>query len=178
MNRKRFIYLLESYAAPILLSVAGLVMVLCPDSASALVSDVLAWGLIIVGVCLVLGIVIAQNYTSVFHWLQAAGCLGLGVFFLANPLLLAQLIGQVLGLLVLVQGINSIRHTVTDFGKVLSIITIIVGIILVVAPMSLSRLVLRILGVVMVVVGAGEMVDRFYLCKRHQSDDTGIIDAE
>ncbi len=178
MNRNRFISLLESYISPVLLTAAGLVMLFCPDSASALVSDILSWGLIIAGVCLVLGIIISQEYTSVFNWIRAAGCIGLGGFFLSDPLLLAQLIGQVLGLLILVQGISSIRMSYSDFGKILSVITIIIGIVLVVAPMSLSRLVMRILAVVMIVVGAAEIVDRIFVRKLHKSDNTDIIDAE
>ena len=178
MNRTNLRSFLKTFLSPILLALVGLILLIVPDLAAVLVSNLLAWGLIAAGLAFLVSILVLRSYSSVFAWLRVAGCMGLGGMLLGNPLALARMAGMLMGLLLLVLGISAYQDAFTNFEKVLAIITVVLGVVLVLAPMSLSRIVLRIIGLVMVAVGAADIFDRIYRRRHLDPGDPNIIDAD
>lgn len=177
MKNKRFAYLLETFIAPVVLVVSGLILLFNPDSATALISTILAWALIGIGVILTIALMMRRDYTNIWSWVQIAGCFALGVYFFSNPLVLAKVAGRVLGLILVIEGIRNVKYAASDFGRILSVITAVTGAILIFLPLSLSRIIMRILGIVLLSVGVANIFDRVMHQRPNKGDDN-IIDAD
>ncbi len=177
MKNKPAAYLLETFIAPVMLVVSGAILLFNPDSATALISTILAWALIGIGIVVTIALVLRKDYTNIWSWVQIAGCFALGVYFFSNPLVLAKVAGRILGLILVVEGIRNVKYATSDFGRILSVITAVTGAILIFLPLSLSRIIMRILGIVLLSVGVANIFDRVI----HRKSDSGrdnIIDAD
>lgn len=174
--------LLRYESGSVLMVIFGVLLTFKPDFASGMVSAVLGWILIILGVAAMLaGFVgrlgLGPVVTGVLMLLA-------GSWLHRNPLMIASAIGTLLGILVLSQGwqeVRNVRRTrraggFWSFGAALAVVELVVGIRLILSPLLVSRLVLRVCGIIMVICGVCNLTafgrNRKYLT------DSRIIDAD
>ncbi len=178
MKKSNFLALAYQLASPVLLMVLGLVLILSPDSASVLIARVLGWLVTVVGVCFGIAALTSRGGMA-GKVLAALVCLSLGSWLVANPLRLAASIGRFLGILVALRGLRDLfLARETGCGLVLAAITTLVGLVLIVLPLTTSRLVFSICGAAVLGIGAAMLVQRL---RRQRLLDSGdkpdIIDA-
>lgn len=178
MKKQDILSLLTLFATPVLLMVLGLTLLINPDSASALLSQVLGWCVFLTGVGFGVAAVSRINVSKGWIGLLIASiiCLGLGGALVRHPLALASFMGRILGLvLVLYGGRDFFRGS----GKTWGLVTAGIGLILLLLPMTTSRLVFSLCGLVMLIVGTLMLLDR--LRRRRldagEDNDPNIIDA-
>ena len=177
MKKEDFFSLIRLILAPALVILLGLVLVLNPDSATALISKILGWILI----CIAVGI----GLSAVF---QESGRVGKGIaavlfavaggWLVRNPLALAAWIGRFVGVLLVIDGLQDIAN-LRRAGRrfMMPLIATAVGVILVVMPMATSRLVFTLCGVVVLIIGVGMLLERLRGKKRLENPKDDIIDA-
>lgn len=171
---QRLIYQL---ASPVGLILLGLVLTFSPDTASALIAKVLGWCIFLVGIGFGVAAVVTRTGTA-GKVIGAAVCIGLGGFLLKNPLVLAAGIGRLLGILVAIRGVREIvLSNRNGHGRILAIVTTLVGVVLAVLPMTTSRLVFSVCGVVVLLIGVVMLVDRLKERRYLEDGDPNIIDA-
>ena len=178
MKKNDIFALIDRLFIPLLLCVLGLILLVNPDSASALVAKVLGWGLMIAGIGSIIAALTSSGGT-VGKVLSAILCFGVGGWLLRNPLMLAVGIGRLVGVVLLIRGIRDIAAAgQRGHGRVLAIVTAAVGVVLIVMPMTTSRLVLSLCGLVVLIVGACMLIDRLKDHRRlNEPEDPNIIDA-
>lgn len=174
MKKEQIFAYLKLLAGPALLCLSGLVLLVSPDTASALVGKLLGWVLLLVGLGFAAAAFTHQG-SLVFSVLMALAMLALGTRLLRNPLALASGLGRLLGLLLLIQGVRDLLASQLRQGKLLSAVTAVLGLILILMPMTTSRLAFAALGVVLIVTGVTEALQR--LRQRRLGDGGSIIDA-
>ncbi len=173
----------RSQGGSVLMIVCGALLALRPDSASALVSVVLGWGLIVVGVMLIVG-----GFLSGREWgsiAQGALFLICGSWLHRNPLMIASVLGLILGVVAVRQGWRAARHAQWTKrsggmwipGGVLAVLELLVGIRLILSPLSVSRLVLKLAGIAMVACGGWELISRSRE-RKYIPGEAHIIDAD
>lgn len=167
---------LSRYATPVVLIVLGLVLIFCPDTASALISKVAGWGLIMAGVIVAVAMVVDSDW-SVSKILTILVLVGLGRWLMSHPLAWAAWGGRIFGLLLLLRGIRDFTQSVFTQGKVLSVVTAVLGLVLILMPMTASRMVFSLCGMVILAVGGGMLAERIWENKNWEDDDPNIIDA-
>ena len=173
----------RSTAGPILLIVIGAVLALNPDSASALVSAVLGWGLIVVGVMFIVGGSLGRNDWGAIA--QGALFLICGSWLHRNPLMIASVLGILLGIAALRQGWRAamnVGHSKRNGGfwipgAVLAVAELIVGLRLIFSPLTVSRFVLTLAGIAMAACGVWELISRNRE-KKYIPGNPNIIDAD
>lgn len=182
MKKYDFPTLLHLLGIPAVAVLLGLILLLNPDSAAALVGKILAAVLILVGVGMGYR-VFRGNSGSIA---PAVVCLVLGIWFSLKPLFLAESIGRILGILLMIRGIrNLVSHWQLTGGKprlhrglVISAVTALAGLVLIAMPLTTSRMLFSICGIILICVGCAEGYDRLrgrkYL---DEGDDPNIIDA-
>jgi len=178
MKKQNFLSLLYQLASPVLLMLLGVLLVLNPDFASAMVVRVLGWFLTLAGIGFGI-LAVADRRGAVGKGITAVALVCVGGYLLTHPLLLAASVGAMLGALIALRGLRDLFLSRRQgHGQILSLITTAVGILLVVLPMTTSRLVFRLCGVVILGIGAARLLDRLknrpYL---EEGDDPNIIDA-
>lgn len=164
------------YATPAVLIVLGLVLIFCPDTASALISKAVGWGLMVAGIIVAVAMLVDSNW-SVSKILTILVLVGLGRWLMSHPLAWAAWGGRIIGLLLLLRGIRDFTQSVFSRGKVLSVATAVLGVVLILMPMTASRMVFSLCGVVILVVGGGMLAERIWENKNWEDDDPNIIDA-
>ena len=187
MKKEQIKHMINLCFFPVLLIVLGLVLALRPDSAVALLTRVLGWILILGGVGKVLAILAFRDYYGLVGWLWAAVFLATGIFFLTDPLILAKSIGLVVGILLIVEGVDGLRTALRLkavglpylTGLILGIVTLAAGMVLILVPMTASRVAITICGVVITIVGIVNLVGRIRDIRRLDApDDPDIIDVD
>lgn len=183
MNGINWNVMKRSRSGSILMIVCGALLALSPDSASALVSVILGWGLIVVGVMLIVG-----GFLGGREWgsiVQGALFLLCGSWLHRNPLMLASVLGLVLGVVAVRhgwRGAKNVQRTKRSGGMwipgaVLAALELLVGIRLILSPLSVSRLVLTVAGIALVACGAWELIDQ-KRGRKYIPADAHIIDAD
>lgn len=167
MKKQDIRALLSLLALPVGLIVVGVVLIFNPDSASALVSRLLGWGLVIGGV----GTLCFGSDHKLF---RGIGMICVGSFFLSNPLTLAAFVGRVIGVLMALRGI---REMMQGRDSLLSALLTIVGVVLALLPMTTSRLVFIACGVVVFILGLVMLIRRLNANNRLTGGKDDIIDA-
>ena len=144
-------------ATPVLLMVLGLILLIHPDSASALVAQILGWVLLIAGVVFAVS-AIAGHFDTVGKVLSAVCCFAVGAWLLRNPLMLAAGLGRLAGILLVVRGIQDILNASRyHYGILPAVITTILGAVL--------------------IVGVAILVDRLRNRRPKEPAESDIIDA-
>ena len=175
--------ILRQEGGSILTILCGVILVLKPDTASALLAAVAGWALIAVGVAaLIAGFAGDFGAGSV---VTGAVLLLAGAWLHRNPLMIASVLGFVVGFLVLRQGIRAMKNVQYSKrngglwipGAVLAVVEALIGVRLMLSPLSISRLVLSIVGVVLIVIGVCNLVAH-YRSVRYIPKSGGIIDAD
>lgn len=171
-----------------ILVLVGIVLLVNPDFGSIAVARILGWVLVAVAaICLLAGVLT----WPVMGFSTLAGSIAglmLGVYVLNNPLALASLLGWILGIFLVIQGLGSIGEALRlchhgnawRFSMVISIVTLGLGVVLIFAPLTTSRLVMIVAGVVMIACGAGNLIThvRAARCIDKGEKQGNIIDAE
>lgn len=176
MKKQTFSAFLSRYATPAVLIVLGLVLIFCPDTASALISKVAGWGLMMAGIVVAVAMAVDRGW-SVSKILTILVLVGLGRWLMTHPLAWAAWGGRIIGLLLLLRGIRDFTQSVFTQGKMLSVVTAALGLVLILLPMTASRMVFSLCGVVILVVGGGMLAERIWEKKNWEDDDPNIIDA-
>lgn len=179
MKKRDILPLLYQLASPVALMVLGLVLLISPDSASVLISRLLGWAVTVV--------LVGYAVFTMLNWPEKRGKRLLLLFagftashlLLHSPLLLARNIGRFLGVLIALRGLRDLfLARDRGHGQMLAMLTAVVGIVLVLLPMTASRILFSICGGVLFALGLAMLVDR--LKDRRYLDDGGdpnIIDA-
>ena len=176
MKKHEISALIARFATPLAQLVLGLVLLFCPDTASALISKMVGWCLVIAGIVMAVAMVVDGSWS----FMKAAGVLGLvglGRWLMTHPLAWAAWGGRIIGVLVLLRGIRDFTQSSLTQGKILSVVTAVVGVMLIVLPMTASRLMFSLCGLVVLTVGCGMFAERIWERKRLEGDDPNIIDA-
>lgn len=182
MRNLDFKDILRRESGSILTILGGVLLVLRPDTASALLSAVAGWALIAVGVAALIAGFTGSSGGSV---VTGAVLLLAGAWLHRNPLMIASVLGFVVGFLVLRQGLRAMKDAQRSKrgggfwipGAVLAVLEALVGIRLILSPLSVSRLVLTIGGVALIIIGACNLVTH-YRATRYIPESGGIIDAD
>lgn len=178
MKMESFFAKIQLLLTPVLIILLGLVLVFCPDSASALIARVLGWllGLVAIG----FGISAlakpqgrAGKVTCAIVFAVIGGWLG------SHPLVLAAWFGRIIGIVLVLDGISDILNSRRQGRRfLLPVIVTVVGAVLVLLPMTVSRLIFTALGIVVLVLGVTMLLDRLRGNRRlKEHDDPNVIDA-
>lgn len=176
MKNQKLSAFLSRYATAAVLIVLGLVLIFCPDTASALISKVAGWGLMMAGIVVAVAMVVDRGW-SLSKILTILVLAGLGRWLMTHPLAWAAWGGRIIGLLLLLRGIRDFTQSAFTQGKVLSVVTAALGLLLILLPMTASRMVFSLCGVVILAVGGGMLAERIWEKKNWEDDDPNIIDA-
>lgn len=168
MNKLRLL------AAPALTVVLGLVLLLSPDTASALVGKAVGW----IAVFAALAEAFSGDRKSVIK----AILFGIiGVVILKNPLYVAKFLGRALGLTLFGWGFAAVRKGGFSLnpGTILPGVVALIGLVLFLVPMTTSRLVIAGVGALIIGIGVAEGFDRLREKKQlEEPGDPSIIDVE
>lgn len=168
--------LIYQLASPVALILLGLILVISPDSATVLLSRLVGWAVFLTGVGFGIAAIVSRGQNA-GKIAGAIVCLALGSFLLANPYFIAAWIGRFLGLLLILRGVRDFLQSTRQGGKILSLITAVLGLILLVLPMTTSRLVFSLCGIVILLVGIAMLLERLRSRRYLNSGDDNIIDA-
>ena len=80
-------------------------------------------------------------------------------------------------MLVLLRGARDFTLSTLPQGKILAVVTALVGVMLIFLPLTASRMVFSVCGIVVLVVGGGMLWERIWERKFMEGDDPNIIDA-
>ena len=164
MKKKDVQSMVRLMLTPVLMVILGIVLVVRPDSASALVGKVLGWVLLVVGIgLLVESIAVKELTTSRILFVVVAAALGL--WLVRNPLILVRAVQDI---------INAARW---KCGMKYALLSAIIGGLLILLPMTTSRAVWVIVGLLVIVVGVLMAIDRLKPGKL-LGDGGNIIDAQ
>ena len=162
MKNRKFPELIKSLLMPLTTVLLGTVMIVKPDAAAALVGKIVAWLLILTGT----GMGVAALYGDVSRRLgrlfPAAVALLLGLWLVANPLVIAQGLGRFLGILLALQAGGRIGDAIRGRRRfsLISGLTLAAGIYLVLVPLTTSRILIIISGIVVLCIGVAEIADQ------------------
>ena len=170
------------HGGAVLMILCGGILTVFPDSASVLISAVLGWLLIAVGVMVLLAGILGG--IAVMTIIQGAVLIVAGAWLHRHPLMIASVLGIVLGLTALSQGIKKGKRVMHlkmygsfwlwDAG--MATLELLAGLVLILTPLSLSRAVVTVAGIFMVVCGVLDLLST------RKNDGPGsysnIIDAE
>ena len=176
MKSTKWTEIIGALLLPALLALLGLVLVINPNAASALISKVLGW--LCLGGGLVSAIVTITGWPAkrVGRLILTLALLALGGYLVRHPLALAANLGKLLGIILLIQGAVNLLDS--RGGSVLAVITALVGLFLLLFPLTLSQLVFRIIGAVMIGLGVSSILSRLWVLKYlNEPEDPDIIDA-
>jgi uncharacterized membrane protein HdeD (DUF308 family) len=179
--------LFSMLAVPAVTILLGLVLLFTPDTASALIGQLLAWCCLlsaaVLGAGVFFGAPARRSRRIAWTVISAAA----GAWMLFNPLTVAKFLGRVLGIALMIRGAQSVADNLHYSGKqlqitrglVLAAVTLIAGAVLAVLPLASSRLLFNIIGIVLICVGTAQAVDRIRGRKLLDGgDDPNIIDVE
>ena len=176
MKKEEILSYIRLFLAPVLVMLLGLILIVNPDSATVLISKILGGVIILIGI----GAGIAAIFNKKGRTAKAITAVVMafvGGWLVNNPLALAAWLGRFIGVLLVIDGLQDIAE-LRRFGKsfLMPLIVAIVGVVLILMPMTTSRLVFTLCGVVVLIIGAAMLLDRIKSKPRLKSSD--IVDAE
>ena len=177
MNKENVSSLIRELFAPVALILLGALLLFNPDSASAFVSKVLGWGLIACAI----GFGIAAVGSSKGRTGKAIAAVALAIvggWLTSNPLALAAWLGRLVGILLVVDGIQDIVHMRAQKQRfLLPLGATLVGAVLILLPMTTTRLVFSLCGALVLIIGIVMLLDRLKGRKQLHSGNSNIVDA-
>lgn len=177
MNKEKIISTIKLLLAPVLVILLGLILIVNPDSASALIAKIIGWIIILTGIGFGVS-AIFKDHGRIAKGIAAVVLAMVGGWLVSNPLALAAWIGRIIGILLIVDGIEDIlqlRKQGMTFW--MPLIVTVVGVVLVVMPMTTSRVVFTLCGIVVLVMGVVMLLDRLKGKKKLNAPKDDIIDA-
>lgn len=178
MDLNKIKIFLKRCGGEVFLIFCGAVLLLFPDTAVALVTRIIAWVLVAIGVFRVMkNLKDSAAYWG--DWVYTVLCFLAGGYLLVNPLVISETIGRLLGLLLIFQGMSNLRTNRYGSGKVLGILTVVAGVVLVVIPRTLVNTLLSVAGLVLLIVGIINLVDKLrHIRYLDEGSDPNILDAD
>lgn len=178
MKKENLFALVRELLAPAALIVLGAVLLFNPDSASALISKLLGW--CVIAFAIGFGIAaIASDTGKMGKGITAVILAVVGGWLTNNPLALAAWIGRLVGIFLVVDGVQDILHLRSQGQRfVLPLIATVVGAVLILLPMTTTRLVFSVCGAVVLFIGILMLLDRLRGKKQLRSGDSDIIDVD
>lgn len=170
-------------ALPALQLLLGLLLLLNPDAAVAVIFRILGWLLVAVAAGLTISLV-GDRVRSPGRVIGALICGIGGIYLTRNPLALVAGTGKVLGIVLILRGLAGLfqesRCAARQAGRILpELPALILGIFLLLSPMSPSRLILGIVGVVLILGAVGKIFSvKGDLLGIREPEDPNIIDAD
>lgn len=151
---------------PALQLVLGLFLLLHPDGVVSLVFRILGWVMAAAALVLAFSMAEKSGNRSVGRILLALVLGGCGAFLIKNPLVLAVGTGKVIGILLLIRGVEELLlagKTRQAGGSyilkyVFGGLTALAGIWLVLSPMAPSRLIFGLIGVGLIVAAVANLL--------------------
>ena len=178
MDRNRILKLAKDCAGELIMILCGGLLLFFPDSAVALVTKILAWLMVCIGVFkAVKNLKTSANGWG--DWVVTALCFLLGGYLLVNPLAISEIIGRFLGCFLIIHGLSDLRQSGYGSAKAIGILTAAAGAVLIVIPRTLVNTLVGVTGLVLLIVGIISLVDKL----RHgryleDGGDPNIIDAD
>ena len=177
MKKRDILSLVYQLASPVALILLGLILIIHPDTASALIARLLGWGMLLAGIGIGIAAIVSKR-GQVGKGVAAVGCVTISGFLMRNPLILAAGIGRLLGILLILRGGRDVMlSSRSGHGRILAILTTVVGVVLTVLPLTTSRLVFSLCGVVVLGIGIAMLIDRLKGRRYLEDGDPNIIDA-
>ena len=178
MKDRKWLERLNPLLMPITLVILGVILIVNPDSAAALVGKLVAWLLILLATGMGLVALYGDLSRRVRRLIPAAIALVLGLWLLANPLFIAESLGRFLGILLALQAGGNIGSAFRRGRRItlLSVITLAAGVVLVLVPMTTSRIVLIICDIVVLCIGAAALAERLLPEGRAKKEKPTILD--
>lgn len=162
---------------PVLLCLLGLVLLLSPDTASALLGKLAGVGLLVAGIVYVVDSL--SNRQALGRKLVVGLlCLAGAGWLLHDPLALAAWIGRIAGIVFVLLGLEKLSNA-RRMGLPVAwpLVTTLAGVALVLSPMITSRLVLKGFGLVLAILGGVMILSRINRQKQlSEPQDPNIID--
>ena len=121
MKRKKFWKDVSRFVTPAALIVLGLVLLFCPDTASALISRVAGWVLTFSGIVVAVAMVV-DGRLSVGQLLSALALVLLGRYLIAHPLAWAAWGGRIIGVMLIFLPLTASRMVFSVCGIVVLIV--------------------------------------------------------
>lgn len=176
MNKDKLFSYIRLFWAPAALMFLGVILLFNPDSASALISKLLGSVLVLVGIGFGIAAITADR-GKVSKGITAVILVVAGGWLTRNPLALAAWFGRIVGIVLLLDGIQDMR-TMRAMGKRFALpgLIALVGLVLILLPMTTTRLVFSVCGVVVLILGGIMLLDRLR-SKRLDSGNDKIVDA-
>ena len=172
-------FFLSKLLGPVILILLGLILLISPDSASALVANILGWVLVVAAIgCGIAALVSpARRFGKVASAIIFAAA---GGWLRAHPLMLAATIGRFCGLFLWISSIQNIRLN-KKLGRrgILPWVNAVVGLALIIfIPLSISRMVFSLCGLVVLIAGIVILLNNLKSQNRlDEPQDPNIIDA-
>lgn len=176
MNKKTLTYFLQTCGIDALMVLAGLILTVNPDGATALVTKLLGWVLVLGGAGRLVIPTLQKRPILPGVWIGWGLAIALGVVLLSRPMILATLAGRMLGIMLVVEGLHSLRG---GGNRVLAAVTLVAGAVLFLLPRTLTNTVLILCGLALMVIGVVNILSKLCVLRRlEQARDPNIIDAE
>lgn len=165
----------QIFLAPALLILLGVVLIVSPDSASALIARILGWLLALIGIGFGISALVSP-YGRTGKVFAAIALAVAGGILARNPLILAAWIGRFIGIVLLVNALSDFFATRSmGLRSGFSPVTAVIGAVLIVLPMTASRLLFTLCGIAVAAVGVAMLHSR--LKGPRDPQDPNIIDA-
>ena len=178
MKKQDFLTLVQLLLVPVLLILLGLILIVNPDSASALISRIIGYVLTLAAVITGLTAIFSHS-KRVLKGICAVVLAMVGGWLMAHPLWLTAWISRFLGMLIMVNsGMDLIYAIKCKRHVVFHAAATAIGALLILMPMSASRLVFTLCGIAVLAIGAVMFYDRIRGRRwLTEGDDPNIIDA-
>ena len=178
MKKQDILSLIQLLLVPALLILLGLILVINPDTASALISKLIGYALTLAAVGTGLAAVFSRT-KKIQKGICAVVLAMVGGWLMMHPLWLVAWISRFLGLLIMVNSGMDLFYAINQkHNAVFYAAATAIGAILVLMPMSASRLVFTLCGIAVLVIGGVMFYDRIRGRRwLTEGEDSNIIDA-
>lgn len=178
MKKQDVLSLLQLLLVPVLLILLGLILVVNPDTASALISKLLGYVFVICGIGTGVAAVFSRT-GKVGKGIASVVLVIVGGWLMAHPLWLVAWISRFLGMLIMVNSGIELAYAIRQKRNVVFYgAAVAIGAVLILLPMTASRLVFTLCGIAVLVIGGVMLFDRLRGRRwLHEGDDPNIIDA-
>jgi uncharacterized membrane protein HdeD (DUF308 family) len=178
MKKQDILSLIQLLLVPALLILLGLILVVNPDTASALISRLLGYALTLGAVGFGLAAVFSHS-GKVRKGICAVVLAMVGGWLMMHPLWLTAWVSRFLGILIMVNsGMDLVYALKCKRNVIFHAAATAIGALLVLMPMSASRLVFTLCGIAVLVIGGVMLLDRIRGRRwLQEGDDPNIIDA-
>ena len=172
----------------ILCIILGIVLFVYTAQATNLICTILALFLIVMGAGHIVTYLLNKNKNTV-RLICGIIVLVIGVWILANPAVVISLIPAIIGVILLLHGIEGIRLAVDTkqandtawiSGLILSVITIIFGLVLIVRAFEAAQIAFKVVGIALIYDGVSKLfiVSRAAKATRNMEQDFNAVDGE